>query len=130
MASERSRARLAPSWEVVHAREEKRMRNAIAEGRVATKALLCDINSAAHGMTCAWRALRSSPLGRTSDALIIYTPVTIKIQSKAIYPQSLTLTPTGTLMHNICTTRLTDTHPTLARPSPEFVPRSCRRALS
>jgi len=40
MASERSRARLAPSWEVVHAREEKRMRNAIAEGRVATKALL------------------------------------------------------------------------------------------
>jgi hypothetical protein len=40
MANERSRARLAPSWEVVHARDEKRMRNAIAEGRVATKALL------------------------------------------------------------------------------------------
>ena len=44
LARERSRARLATSWEVVHAREEERMRDAIAEGRVATK-------------VCVWRSV-------------------------------------------------------------------------
>ena len=60
----------------------------------------CVILIVLHGMTCAWRALRSSPLGRTSDALIIYTSVTIKSYISAVPHSHTHRHPHAQHMHN------------------------------
>ena len=111
MANERSRARLAPSWEVVHARDEKRMRNAIAEGRVPTKALLCDINSAA------WNDMRMACTEIFTPRTYLGRPHHLHIRhNQKLYIRSPSLSHPQAPSCTTYAQQVSLTHPTLRAP--------------